>query len=86
MTAVINRITILGGSSVYIPEFVCKALAHNIVINELVLLGKPGRKLDAVSAFCQRLVDKNGHATRIIPETDPSAAVRDASYIINHVR
>ena len=82
----INRITILGGSSVYIPEFVTIALAHNIVIRELVLLGKPGRKLDAVSAFCQRLVDKNGHDTKIIPETDVESAIKDASYIINHIR
>jgi len=83
---VIDRITILGGSSVYIPEFLSTVLAHNIVVDELVLLGKPGRKLDAVSAFCQRLVDKNGHATRIIPETNVQSAVSDASYIINHVR
>ncbi len=82
----IDRITILGGSSVYIPEFVSTALTNNILIKELVLLGKPGRKLDAVSAFCQRLVDKNGHVTRIIPETDPAAAVKDAAYIVNHVR
>ncbi len=82
----IDRVTILGGSSVYIPEFVSTALANNILIKELVLLGKPGRKLDAVSAFCQRLVDKNGHATRIIAETDVAAAVKGAQYIINHVR
>lgn len=82
----IDRMTILGGSSVYIPEFVTTALAHNLLIRELVLLGKPGRKLDAVSAFCQRLIDKNGHATRIIAETDIETAVKDASYIINHVR
>jgi 6-phospho-beta-glucosidase len=83
---VVNRITILGGSSVYIPEFVSKALAHNLVVDELVLLGKPGRKLDAVSDLCQRLVDKNGHATRIIAETNVEAAVQNASYVINHVR
>ncbi len=82
----VDRITILGGSSVYIPEFVSKALAHNLVVDELVLLGKPGRKLDAVSDFCQRLVDKNGHATRIIAETNIENAVHNASYIINHVR
>lgn len=82
----IDRITILGGSSVYIPEFVSTVLAHNIVIREIVLLGKPGRKLDAVSALCQRLVDKNGHATKIIAETNVEASVRGASYIINHVR
>lgn len=82
----VNRIAILGGSSVYIPEFVSKALAHNLIIEELVLLGRPGRKLDAVSDFCQRLVDKNGHATRIIAETNVETAVRGASYVINHVR
>ena len=82
----IDRIVILGGSSVYTPEFIVSALKHNILIDELVLVGKPGRKLDIVSAFCQRLVDKNGYATKIIAETDVAEAVKNASHIINHVR
>lgn len=82
----IDRITILGGSSVYIPEFIVSMLAHRILVKELVLLGKPGEKLDIVSRFCQRLINKNGYDTKVIPETDPVAAVTGANYIINQVR
>ena len=82
----IERITILGGSSVYIPEFIVSLLSHRILVKELVLLAKPGEKLDIVSGFCQRLINKNGYETRVIPETDVRAAVSGASYIINQVR
>lgn len=82
----INRVVILGGSSVYVPEFVVSTLKHNLLIQELVLVGKAGRKLDVVSAFCQRLVNKNGYDTKIIAETDVARAVEGANYIINHVR
>lgn len=84
--AMIERITILGGSSVYIPEFIVSLLAHRILLKELVLLGKPGEKLDIVSNFCQRLINKNGYDTKVIPETDVAAAVSGANYIINQVR
>lgn len=82
----IDRITILGGSSVYIPEFIVSMLAHRILLKELVLLGKPGEKLDIVGKFCQRLINKNGYDTKVIPETDPAAAITGANYIINQVR
>lgn len=82
----INRITILGGSSVYIPEFVVSALKKNLPAKELVLFGKPGRKLLLVSALCQRLINKNGFPTTVIPETNLARAVEGAEYIINHVR
>lgn len=82
----IDRITILGGSSVYIPEFIVSVLSHRILVKELVLLGKPGEKLEIVSKFCQRLINKNGYDTKVIAETDPAAAVSGANYIINQVR
>lgn len=82
----INRITILGGSSVYIPEFIVSALGKNLLAKEFVLFGKPGRKLDLVSGLCQRLINKNGFPISVIPETDLSRAVEGAAYIINHVR
>jgi len=82
----IDRITILGGSSVYVPEFIVSMLAHRILVKELVLLGKPGEKLDIVSKFCQRLINKNGYDTKVISETDPAAAITGANYIINQVR
>lgn len=82
----IDRITVLGGSSVYIPEFIVSLLTHNILVKELVLMGRPGDKLQVVGNFCQRLIDKNGYDTKIILETDAAAAVSGAKYIINHVR
>ncbi|NLN91732.1 MAG: hypothetical protein GX130_00295 [Candidatus Hydrogenedens sp.] len=82
----IDRITVLGGSSVYTPEFLEALLSNNVLVKELVLLGMPGQKLDIVSRFCQRLVKRSGHLTEIIPETDPEKAMKGASYIINQVR
>ncbi len=82
----IDRIAVLGGSSVYIPEFIVSILTHSILVKELVLMGKPGEKLDVVGKFCQRLINKNGYDTKIILETDAVAAVAGANYIINHIR
>ncbi|HNZ49135.1 MAG TPA: hypothetical protein PLY90_04185 [Candidatus Hydrogenedentes bacterium] len=82
----IDRITVLGGSSVYTPEFLVALLSHNIVVKELVLLGLPGQKLDIVCRFCQRLVKRSGHITEVIAETDPEKAMAGASYIINQIR
>jgi 6-phospho-beta-glucosidase len=82
----IERFTILGGSSVYIPELLVSLLARNVVIDELVLYGRPGKKLQLVSQFCQRIVDRRGYMTRVIPSTDLEEAVRGAKYVLNHVR
>jgi 6-phospho-beta-glucosidase len=82
----IDRITILGGSSVYIPEFILSAVSHNLKVREIVLLGRPGRKLDLVARFSQRLIHKSGFPIRIIPCTDIREAVAGAKYIVNHVR
>ena len=82
----IDRITILGGSSVYIPEFVVSAISHNLNFKELVLFGNPGRKLELVAAFSQRLLKKSGFPTKIIASTDIREAVKGAKYIVNHLR
>lgn len=82
----IDRITILGGSSVYAPEFVLSLVTHNVNVKEIVLFGRPGNKLPVVAKFCQRLVDRSGFPTKIIPSTDLKCAVSGARYIINHVR
>ena len=82
----IKRITILGGSSVYIPEFFLSLISHNINVEEVVLIGRSERKLDLVSKFCQRLIDKSGFLTKVIGTTDLSEGVKDAQYIINHIR
>ena len=82
----IERITVLGGSSVYTPEFILSVISHNINVKELVLLGLPGRKLDLVTAFCQRLVKKSGFPCKITGTSDVEEAVRGAKYIINHIR
>ena len=55
---VIDRIAILGGSSVYIPEFIGSLTSHNINVGEVVLQGRPGDKLPIVADFCRRLVKR----------------------------
>ncbi len=82
----IERITILGGSSVYIPEFVLTAVSRNINVKEIVLFAQPGRKLDIVARFCQRLIDKSGFPCKVTPCSDLAQAVTGAKYIINHIR
>ncbi len=82
----IDRIAILGGSSVYIPEFILSAVSRNLNVKEIVLLGHPGRKLELVAAFCQRLVDRSGFPLQITPCTEIREAVAGAKYVLNHVR
>ncbi|MDZ4861731.1 MAG: hypothetical protein SGI88_22380 [Candidatus Hydrogenedentes bacterium] len=82
----IERITILGGSSVYAPELVLSVVSHNVNVKEIVLFGRPGNKLQIVAKFCQRLVKKSGFPTTVIASTDLKQSVAGARYIINHVR
>ena len=82
----IDRITVLGGSSVYTPELVLSLVTHNVNVKEVVLFGRPGNKLPVVAKFCQRLVDRSGFPMKIVPLTELKPAVAGARYIINHVR
>lgn len=82
----IERIAILGGSSVYTPEFLMALIARNMNVKEITLLGRPGRKLDVVAKFCQRLVKKSGFPIQITPTSSVAEAVTNAKYVINHVR
>ncbi len=82
----IERITILGGSSVYTPELVLSIISKNLNVKEIVLLGQEGRKLQLVAGFCQRLINKSGFPAKIIASTDVRQAVTGAKYILNHVR
>jgi len=83
---VIGRIAILGGSSVYIPEFVLSLISHNLNFREIVLIGQPGRKLGIVTEFCQRLLDKSGFPATVHGTTDVAEGVSGAKYVLNHVR
>jgi 6-phospho-beta-glucosidase len=83
---VIERIAILGGSSVYIPEFILSVISHNLNVKEIVLQGTSERKLTLVSRFCQRLLDKSGFPATVIPLSDVGEAVAGARYILNHIR
>ena len=82
----IDRITILGGSSVYTPEFILSTVSHNVNVKEIVLLGRKGKKLPLVAAFCQRLIDKSGFPAKVIGLTDLEEAVTGAKYVLNHIR
>jgi 6-phospho-beta-glucosidase len=85
-TGMIERITILGGNSVYIPEFILSVIAHNLNVREIVLFARPGRKLDLVSAFCGRLVNRSGFPLTIRKSTDIAEAAADTKYVLNHIR
>ncbi|HOE65950.1 MAG TPA: hypothetical protein PLO62_05440 [Candidatus Hydrogenedentes bacterium] len=82
----IDRITILGGSSVYVPEFILSLISHNLCVKEIVLTGRTERKLALVSSFCQRLVDRSGLPVKIVGTTDITQAISGAKYIINQIR
>ena len=82
----INRLTILGGSSVYVPEFIHSLISHNLLPKEVVLYGRKGSKLDTVAAFCERLIKKSGFPSIITASTNLEDAVKDAKYVLNHVR
>lgn len=82
----IDRITILGGSSVYTPELILSIIARNLNVKEIVLLGQEGRKLQLVAGFCQRLINKSGFPATVTASTDVRQAVVGAKYILNHIR
>lgn len=71
----IERITILGGSSVYIPELILSVISRNLNVKEIVLLGQEGRKLQLVANFCQRLINKSGFPATVKASTDVQEAV-----------
>lgn len=83
---VIGRITILGGSSVYVPEFIHSLISHNLLPREVVLYGRHGEKLEIVAGFCERLIEKAGFPTVVIPSTNLEESVAGAKYVLNHVR
>lgn len=82
----IDRITILGGSSVYTPEFILSAISHNLNVKEIVLVGREGPKLGIVARFCQRLLDRTGFPVTVTSTTDVVEGVRGAQYILNGIR
>ena len=82
----IERIAILGGSSVYIPELVLSIISHNLNVKEIALIGRDGPKLKLVARFCQRILDKSGFPSVIVRCTDPAQGVANAKYTLNHIR
>lgn len=82
----IDRIAILGGSSVYTPEFIFSLITHNINVREIALFGREGEKLPIVAEFCRRLIKRSGFPTAIHHTTDLEQAVTGARYVLNHVR
>jgi len=83
---VIGRITILGGSSVYTPEFILSIISHNVNVKEIVLVGRREKKLRLVSQFCQRILDNSGFPAKIVGTRDLAQGVAGAKYVLNHVR
>ncbi len=82
----IERVTILGGSSVYTPEFILSAISHNLNIREFMLVGRQEEKLNTVAKFCQRLLSKSGFPATVLNTTDVAEGVKGAKYILNTIR
>ncbi|MDX9971872.1 MAG: hypothetical protein RBU21_02665 [FCB group bacterium] len=82
----IDRIAILGGSSVYIPELILSLICHNVKVKEIVLIGLSPKKLSLVTGLCQRILKKSGFPATVIGTTNIEEGVRGAKYILNHVR
>ncbi|HIJ66194.1 MAG TPA: hypothetical protein HPP77_09630 [Candidatus Hydrogenedentes bacterium] len=82
----INRLAVLGGSSVYIPEFILSIISRNLNVKEIVLVGRPGHKLPLVTNFCQRLIDKSGFPAKVRASVELEEAVAGAKYVVNHIR
>jgi 6-phospho-beta-glucosidase len=55
-------------------------------VREIVLIGREGNKLPLVANFCQRMLDRSGFPAKIIATTDIAEGVKDASYVLNHIR
>jgi len=83
---VINRIAILGGSSVYTPEFIFSLISHNVNVKEIVLVGRNEAKLQIVADFCDRILRKSGFPATVEATTDVETAVTGAKYILNQIR
>jgi len=82
----IERIAVLGGSSVYTPELIQSIVSHNLNVKEVVLVGRSGYKLPTVARFCQRMVDRTGFPLAIHHTTDLETGVRGARYVLNAIR
>ncbi len=82
----IERIAVLGGSSVYIPEFVFSAVSQNICVKEIMLIGRSEKKLAIVAQFCQRLVNRSGFPLNIAYTTNMEEGIRGAEFVLNNIR
>jgi 6-phospho-beta-glucosidase len=81
-----ERLTVLGGSSVYAPELVMSLVSHNVNVREIVLVGRSEHKLKLVSGFCQRLLDKSGFPAKVHGTENLEEALAGAACIINNIR
>ncbi len=82
----INRLAILGGSSVYIPVFLSALMQNNVRIKEIVLIGTNQEKLNIVSAFCKRMVDNVGYPLKVNETTSVELGIEGAEIILSHIR
>ena len=85
-TKVIPRLTVLGGSSIYIPVLVSALMHRNVKVREVVLVGRNEEKLEIVSRFCKKLVENVGYPLKISSTLSLEEGIEDASVILNHIR
>lgn len=85
-TKVVSRLSVLGGSSVYIPVFLSALMHRNVKVREVVLIGRNEEKLEIVSRFCRKLVESVGYPLKVSSTISIEEGVSNASIILNHIR
>jgi len=85
-TKMLNRLAVLGGSSVYIPVFLSALMQNNLRVKEIVLIGKNPEKLNIVSSFCKRMVSHIGYPVKINETTSIESGIDGAQIILSHIR
>ena len=82
-TTRIDKICVLSGSSINIPELFDALRVEQLVV---ALVGRSADKLETVRQFCERYArDLSQDATRVSATTDVDAGMSGARFVINMI-
>lgn len=83
----IDKICVLGGSSINTPELFDALRVEQLEVGEVALVGRSADKLETVRQFCERYArDLGQDATRVSATTDVDAGMSGARFVINMIR
>ena len=82
----IEKICVLGGSSINTPELFDALQAERLNVGEVCLVGRSADKLAIVARFCRRRASDVGVTTTVTETTDLDQGMVGADFVINMVR